>query len=90
VSIARRVQDPLSELVKIDPKAIGIGQYQHDVNQKFLNESLDFVVETSVNQVGVNVNTASHILLQHVAGLSPSISRNIVKYREENKGFKSR
>ncbi|WP_342387658.1 Tex family protein [Salinicoccus bachuensis] len=90
VSIARRVQDPLSELVKIDPKAIGIGQYQHDVNQKFLNESLDFVVETSVNQVGVNVNTASHILLQHVAGLSPSISRNIVKYREENKGFKTR
>ena len=90
VSIARRVQDPLSELVKIDPKAIGIGQYQHDVNQKFLNESLDFVVETSVNQVGVNVNTASHILLQHVAGLSPSISRSIVKYREENKGFESR
>ncbi|WP_031545183.1 Tex family protein [Salinicoccus luteus] len=90
VSIARRVQDPLSELVKIDPKAIGIGQYQHDVNQKFLNESLDFVVETSVNQVGVNVNTASHILLQHVAGLSSTISRNIVKYREENKGFKTR
>lgn len=90
VSIARRVQDPLSELVKIDPKSIGVGQYQHDVNQKFLNESLDFVVETSVNQVGVNVNTASHILLEHVAGLTPSISKNIVKYREENKGFNTR
>ena len=90
VSIARRVQDPLSELVKIDPKSIGVGQYQHDVNQKFLNESLDFVIETSVNQVGVNVNTASHILLEHVAGLSPSISKNIVKYREENGGFKTR
>ncbi|MFC3418816.1 Tex family protein [Salinicoccus hispanicus] len=90
VSIARRVQDPLSELVKIDSKAIGIGQYQHDVNQKFLDESLSFVVETSVNQVGVNVNTASHILLQHVAGLSPAISRNIVKYREEQSAFKSR
>lgn len=90
VSIARRVQDPLSELVKIDPKSIGVGQYQHDVNQKFLNDSLDFVVETSVNQVGVNVNTASHILLEHVAGLTPSISKNIVKYREENKGFKTR
>ncbi|GAB3058413.1 Tex family protein [Salinicoccus sesuvii] len=90
VSIARRVQDPLSELVKIDSKAIGIGQYQHDVNQKFLDESLNFVVETSVNQVGVNVNTASHILLQHVAGLSPTISRNIVKYREEQSAFKSR
>lgn len=90
VSIARRVQDPLSELVKIDSKAIGIGQYQHDVNQKFLDESLKFVVETSVNQVGVNVNTASHILLQHVAGLSPATSRNIVKYREEQSVFKSR
>ncbi|MCG1009929.1 RNA-binding transcriptional accessory protein [Salinicoccus sp. ID82-1] len=90
VSIARRVQDPLSELVKIDSKAIGIGQYQHDVNQKFLDESLNFVVETSVNQVGVNVNTASHILLQHVAGLSPAISRNIVKYREEQSAFRSR
>lgn len=90
VSIARRVQDPLSELVKIDSKSIGVGQYQHDVNQKFLNESLDFVVETSVNQVGVNVNTASHILLEHVAGLTPSISKNIVKHREENGGFNSR
>lgn len=90
VSIARRVQDPLSELVKIDPKSIGIGQYQHDVNQKNLAETLDFIVETTVNQVGVNVNTASHTLLEHVAGLSPSISKNIVKYREENDGFISR
>ena len=90
VSIARRVQDPLSELVKIDPKSIGVGQYQHDVNQKNLAETLDFVVETTVNRVGVNVNTASHTLLEHVAGLSPSISKNIVKYREENDGFKTR
>ncbi len=90
VSIARRVQDPLSELVKIDPKSIGVGQYQHDVNQKNLAETLDFIVETTVNKVGVNVNTASHTLLEHVAGLSPSISKNIVKYREENKGFISR
>ncbi|AKG74760.1 Tex family protein [Salinicoccus halodurans] len=90
VSIARRVQDPLSELVKIDPKSIGVGQYQHDVNQKNLAETLDFIVETTVNQVGVNVNTASHTLLEHVAGLSPSISKNIVKYREENGGFVSR
>lgn len=90
VSIARRVQDPLSELVKIDPKSIGVGQYQHDVNQKFLTESLNFVVETSVNRVGVDVNTASPTLLEHVAGLSPVISRNIVKYREDNTGFSSR
>ncbi len=90
VSIARRVQDPLSELVKIDPKSIGVGQYQHDVNQKYLTESLNFVVETSVNQVGVNVNTASVTLLEHVAGLSPSISKNIVNYRLENGQFKNR
>lgn len=90
VSIARRVQDPLSEFVKIDPKSIGVGQYQHDVNQKFLAEILDFVVETTVNKVGVDVNTASHTLLEHVAGLSPSISKNIVKYRKENSGFKTR
>ncbi|MCD2138089.1 Tex family protein [Salinicoccus halitifaciens] len=90
VSIARRVQDPLSELVKIDPKSIGVGQYQHDVNQKYLTESLNFVVETSVNQVGVNVNTASVTLLEHVAGLSPSISKNIVNYRLENGRFKNR
>ncbi len=90
VSIARRVQDPLSELVKIDPKSIGVGQYQHDVNQKYLTDSLNFVVETSVNQVGVNVNTASVTLLEHVAGLSPSISKNIVNYRMENGEFKTR
>src|SRR5699024_4583699 len=70
VSIGRRVQDPLAELVKIDPKSIGVGQYQHDVTQKKLNESLNFVVETAVNQVGVDVNTASAPLLEHVAGLS--------------------
>lgn len=84
VSIARRVQDPLSELVKIDSKSIGVGQYQHDVNQKQLGEALDFVVETAVNQVGVNVNTASSTLLQHVAGLSKPIANNIIQYREEN------
>ncbi|MCK1975817.1 RNA-binding transcriptional accessory protein [Jeotgalicoccus huakuii] len=90
VSIARRVHDPLSELVKIDPKSIGVGQYQHDINQKFLTESLDFVVETAVNQVGVDLNTASVTLLQHVAGLTPAISKNIVLYRQENGGFKKR
>lgn len=90
VSIARRVQDPLSELVKIDPKSIGVGQYQHDVNQKNLSEALDFVVETVVNQVGVDVNTASYTLLEHVAGLSPQISKNIVTFREENKGINKR
>ncbi|HEX6594903.1 MAG TPA: Tex family protein [Bacillota bacterium] len=87
VSIARRVQDPLAELVKIDPKSIGVGQYQHDVRQKALNESLTFVVETAVNQVGVNVNTASRPLLQHVAGLSKTVANNIVKYRNENGKF---
>lgn len=90
ISIARRVQDPLSELVKIDPKSIGVGQYQHDLNQKFLTDSLDFVVDTSVNRVGVNVNTASPILLQHVSGLSATISNNIVKARETQGGFKRR
>ncbi|NQL65065.1 RNA-binding transcriptional accessory protein [Streptococcus suis] len=84
ISIARRLQDPLAELVKIDPKSIGVGQYQHDVNQKLLSESLDFVVDTVVNQVGVNVNTASPALLAHVAGLNKTISENIVKYREEH------
>ncbi|EGQ3193861.1 RNA-binding transcriptional accessory protein [Staphylococcus pseudintermedius] len=84
VSIGRRVQDPLSELVKIDPKSIGVGQYQHDVNQKALDAALDFVVETAVNQVGVDVNTASSTLLQHVSGLSRQIADNIVLYREEN------
>src|SRR5699024_4656265 len=75
VSIGRRVQDPLAELVKIDPKSIGVGQYQHDVTQKKLNESLDFVVETAVNQVGVDVNTASAPLLEHVAGLSKTTAK---------------
>ncbi|HEM3717551.1 TPA: RNA-binding transcriptional accessory protein [Streptococcus suis] len=90
ISIARRLQDPLAELVKIDPKSIGVGQYQHDVNQKALSESLDFVVDTVVNQVGVNVNTASPALLAHVAGLNKTISENIVKYREENGVLTSR
>lgn len=90
ISIARRLQDPLAELVKIDPKSIGVGQYQHDVNQKSLSESLDFVVDTVVNQVGVNVNTASPALLDHVAGLNKTISENIVKYREENGALTSR
>ncbi|QPO26055.1 Tex family protein [Streptococcus suis] len=90
ISIARRLQDPLAELVKIDPKSIGVGQYQHDVNQKSLSESLDFVVDTVVNQVGVNVNTASPALLAHVAGLNKTISENIVKYREENGTLTSR
>jgi protein Tex len=90
VSIARRLQDPLAELVKIDPKSVGVGQYQHDVSQKKLNESLTFVVETAVNQVGVNVNTASSSLLQYVAGLSKTVANNIVKKREEEGKFKSR
>ncbi|MGE7219464.1 Tex family protein [Priestia koreensis] len=90
VSIARRIQDPLAELVKIDPKSVGVGQYQHDVSQKQLNESLGFVVETVVNQVGVNVNTASVSLLQHVAGLNKTVAQNVVKYREEHGKFSSR
>ena len=90
VSIARRVQDPLSELVKIDPKSIGVGQYQHDVSQKALNESLSFVVETAVNQVGVNVNTASVSLLQYVSGLSKTVANNIVKKRNEEGKFLNR
>lgn len=90
VSIARRVQDPLAELVKIDPKSIGVGQYQHDVSQKSLNESLGFVVETAVNQVGVNVNTASASLLQYVAGLSKTVALNIVKQRNEEGKFTDR
>ena len=84
VSIGRRVQDPLSELVKIDPKSIGVGQYQHDVNQKDLSRALTFVVETAVNQVGVDVNTASKSLLQYVSGLTSTIAQNIIDYREEN------
>lgn len=90
VSIARRLQDPLAELVKIDPKSVGVGQYQHDVSQKRLTERLDFVVETAVNQVGVNLNTASVPLLQHVSGLNKTIAQNIVEYREENGGFTGR
>ncbi|MFU1862654.1 helix-hairpin-helix domain-containing protein, partial [Enterococcus faecium] len=79
----RRLQDPLAELVKIDPQSVGVGQYQHDVPQKRLAEQLDFVVETVVNQVGVDVNTASAALLQHVAGLNKTTAQNIVTYREE-------
>lgn len=90
VSIGRRVQDPLAELVKIDPKSIGVGQYQHDVSQKELTHSLDFVVETAVNQVGVNVNTASASLLEHVAGLSKTIAKNIVVAREDLGKFSNR
>lgn len=90
ISIARRLQDPLAELVKIDPKSIGVGQYQHDVSQKKLSDNLDFVVDTVVNQVGVNLNTASSVLLSHVSGLNKTISENIVKYREENGRIKSR
>lgn len=90
ISIARRLQDPLAELVKIDPKSVGVGQYQHDVTQSKLNDSLTFVVETVVNQVGVNVNTASSSLLQYVSGLSKSVANNIVKKREEDGKFINR
>lgn len=90
VSIARRLQDPLAELVKIDPKAVGVGQYQHDVSQKRLAEQLDFVVETAVNQVGVDVNTASPQLLQHISGLNKTTAQNIVIYRKENGEFTAR
>jgi len=90
VSIARRMQDPLAELVKIDPKAIGVGQYQHDVTQKRLEESLGAVVESAVNHVGVDVNTASPSLLSYVAGVNSTIAKNIVKFREENGKFTSR
>lgn len=90
ISIARRLQDPLAELVKIDPKAIGVGQYQHDVNQKQLSESLTGVVEDSVNKVGVDVNTATPSLLSYVAGINSSIAKNIVKYRDENGKIRNR
>lgn len=90
ISIGRRLQDPLAELVKIEPKAVGVGQYQHDVSQKRLNDQLDFVVETAVNQVGVDVNTASPQLLQHVSGLNKTTAANIVNYREENGAFTKR
>ncbi|MBO6244119.1 MAG: RNA-binding transcriptional accessory protein, partial [Clostridia bacterium] len=90
ISIARRLQDPLAELVKIDPKAIGVGQYQHDVNQKKLAESLTGVVEDSVNKVGVDVNTATPSLLSYVSGINKTIAKNIVKYRDENGKLKNR
>ncbi|MDQ0087317.1 uncharacterized protein J2T12_000711 [Paenibacillus anaericanus] len=90
VSIARRIQDPLAELVKIEPKAIGVGQYQHDVTQKNLDESLKTVVESAVNHVGVDVNTASPALLSYVSGVNATTAKNIVKFREENGKFKSR
>lgn len=90
ISIARRLQDPLAELVKIDPKAIGVGQYQHDVNQKKLAESLTGVVEDSVNKVGVDVNTATPSLLSYVSGINNTIAKNIVKYRDENGKLKER
>ncbi len=90
ISIARRLQDPLAELVKIDPKAIGVGQYQHDVNQKRLAESLTGVVEDSVNKVGVDVNTATPSLLSYVSGINNTIAKNIVKYRDENGKLKNR
>lgn len=90
ISIARRLQDPLAELVKIDPKSIGVGQYQHDLNKKRLEEVLDGVIEDSVNIVGVDLNTASYSLLEHIAGISKTIAKNIVAYREENGEFTSR
>ena len=90
ISIARRLQDPLAEFVKIDPKAIGIGQYQHDVNQKQLNEELTGVVEDAVNEVGVDVNTATPSLLSYVSGINMTIAKNIVKYREENGKYEER
>ena len=90
VSIARRLQDPLAELVKIDPKAVGVGQYQHDVPEKQLDEQLDFVVETAVNKVGVNVNTASAALLEHIAGLTKTTAANVVAFRDENGKFTNR
>ena len=90
VSIARRVQDPLAELVKIDPKAIGVGQYQHDVNQKELSQTLDATIESAVNHVGVDLNTASAALLKHIAGINSTIANNIVAYRNENGTFMSR
>ena len=90
VSIARRLQDPLAELVKIDPKAIGVGQYQHDMPPKELQTALDGVVEECVNAVGVDVNTASAPLLSHIAGISAAVAKNIVKYREENGAFENR
>jgi uncharacterized protein len=90
VSIGRRLMDPLAELVKIDPKSIGVGQYQHDVDQKKLKNSLDSVVELSVNSVGVNLNTASQHLLTYISGLGAQLAENIVQYRKDNGAFSSR
>ncbi|CAM2778869.1 Tex family protein [Fructilactobacillus fructivorans] len=90
ISIGRRLQDPLAELIKIDPKAVGVGQYQHDVSESNLDDQLDRVIETAVNQVGVNLNTASPDLLEHVSGLSKAIAQNIVTYRDENGMFSNR
>lgn len=90
ISIARRLQDPLAELVKIDPKSIGVGQYQHDVDQKKLSESLTGVVEDAVNKVGVDVNTATPSLLSYVSGINKTLASNIVKYRDENGKIKER
>lgn len=90
VSIARRIQDPLAELVKIEPKAIGVGQYQHDVNQKELAQTLNAVIETAVNHVGVELNTASAALLKHIAGINATVAKNIIKYREEHGSFTNR
>ena len=89
-SMARRLQDPLAELVKIDPKSIGVGQYQHDMNQSKLTEQLNKVVEDCVNKVGVDLNTASASLLSYISGISKTIAKNIVAFREENGAFKSR
>ncbi|MFM8758037.1 MAG: helix-hairpin-helix domain-containing protein, partial [Methylophilaceae bacterium] len=90
VSIGRRLMDPLAELVQIDPKSIGVGQYQHDVNQFRLKEKLDQTVVSCVNQVGVNLNTASKHLLQYVSGIGGTLAENIIRYRSEIGGFKSR
>lgn len=90
ISIARRIQDPLAELVKIEPKAIGVGQYQHDVNQKELANTLDAVIEAAVNHVGVELNTASAALLKHIAGINATVAKNIIKYRDEHGIFASR
>lgn len=90
ISIARRIQDPLAELVKIEPKAIGVGQYQHDVNQKELANTLDAIIEAAVNHVGVELNTASAALLKHIAGINATVAKNIIKYREEHGKFSSR
>jgi uncharacterized protein len=90
ISIARRLQDPLSELVKVDPKSIGVGQYQHDVDQRQLQESLENVIESCVNRVGVDLNTSSWTLLRFVAGITERTAQNIVSYRNDKGGFRSR